>query len=117
MILRLIIEHSAHPQRTTERRHEAGDLSIGRGAECDWQLEDPDQYMSRRHCVISGQDGQFTVTDASRGGLYIDGKDIALGAGAAAILENGTRLRLGDVVIRAELLVAVRPATDRKSVV
>ena len=115
MILRLIIERSAHPQRTTERRHEAGDLSIGRGAECDWQLDDPDQYMSRRHCVISGQDGQFTVTDASRGGLYIDGKDIALGAGAAAILENGTRLRLGDVVIRAELLAVVRPATSKQA--
>ena len=115
MTLRLVIEHSAHPQRSTEWRHEAGDLSIGRGAECDWQLDDPDQYMSRRHCVISGQDGQFTVTDASRGGLFIDGKDTALGAGAAAILENGTRLRLGDVVIRVELSGAARDAPNRQA--
>ena len=108
MTLRLIIEHAPHPQRSVERLLEAGDLSIGRGAECDWQLDDPDMFISRKHCVISGQDGQFTVTDASRGGLFLDGRDKPLGAGVAARLENGMRLRMGDLVIRAEL-VAVRP--------
>ena len=35
MSLRLVIEHTPHPQQSAERRLEAGDLSIGRGAECD----------------------------------------------------------------------------------
>lgn len=106
MTLRLVIEHTPHPQQSVERRLEAGDLSIGRGAECDWQLDDPDMFISRKHCVISGRDGQFTVTDASRGGLFLDGRDKPLGAGVAAPVENGMRLRLGDLVLRAELLAA-----------
>jgi type VI secretion system protein ImpI len=114
MTLRLVIEHAPHPQRSVERRHEGGDLSIGRGAECDWQLDDPDMFISRKHCVISGRDGQFTVTDSSRGGLFLDGRDKPLGPGVAATLENGMRLRLGDLVIRAELLsVDVQAAPAR----
>ncbi|KAF0137813.1 MAG: type VI secretion system protein ImpI [Xanthobacteraceae bacterium] len=103
MTLRLTIEHSPHPQDRREMRHPGGELSIGRGAECSWQLNDPDMYVSRKHCVITGEAGQFIVTDASRGGLFIDGKDQPLGPGNAARLEPGMRLRLGDTVIRVEI--------------
>ena len=75
MTLRLTIEHSPHPQDRREMHHPGGEFSIGRGAECSWQLNDPDMYVSRKHCVITGEAGQFIVTDASRGGLFIDGKD------------------------------------------
>lgn len=103
MTLRLTIEHSPHPQDRREMRHPGGEFSIGRGAECSWQINDPDMYVSRKHCVITGEAGQFTVTDASRGGLFIDGKDQPLGPGNAARLEPGMRLRLGDTVIRVEI--------------
>ena len=103
MTLRLVIEHSPVPQARTERLHEAGELTIGRGGECDWQIDDPEQFVSRRHCVISGEGDRFTVTDASRGGVFLDGSDRPLGAGNSAPLEHGMRLRLGDVVIRAEI--------------
>ena len=113
MTLRLTIEHSAHPQDRREMRHPGGEFSIGRGAECSWQLNDPDMYVSRKHCVITGEAGQFTVTDASRGGLFIDGKDQPLGPGNAARLESGMRLRLGDTVIRVEVEAAAHVATPR----
>ncbi|SPH18695.1 hypothetical protein DEA8626_02237 [Defluviimonas aquaemixtae] len=103
MTLRLVIEHSLHPQPHTEMRHESGDLTIGRGADCDWQIEDPDMFVSRRHCVVSARDGRYEVTDASRGGLFIDGADTPLGAGNTVALQSDMRLRLGDVVIRAEI--------------
>lgn len=103
MTLRLVIEHSPHPQDRREMRHPGGEFSIGRGAECSWQLNDPDMYVSRKHCVITGGAGQFIVTDASRGGVFIDGKDQPLGPGNAARLESGMRLRLGDTVIRVEI--------------
>jgi type VI secretion system FHA domain protein len=103
MTLRLIIEHSNHPQDRREMRHPGGELSIGRGAECSWQLNDPEMYVSRKHCVITGEAGHYVVTDASRGGLFIDGKDQPLGPGNAAKLEPGMRLRLGDTVIRVEI--------------
>ena len=104
MSLRLVIEHANHPQRDRERVHPSGEFSIGRGAECSWQLEDPDQYVSRKHAVISGGPGRWTVTDASRGGLFIDGGDVPLGPGNSAALSAGMRLRLGDVVIRVDML-------------
>ncbi len=113
MTLRLVIEHAAHPQKRPEMAHPGGDLSIGRGADCDWQIDDPDMYVSRRHCIVSERDGRYEVTDASRGGLFIDGSDTPLGAGNSAALEGGMRIRLGDVVIRADLETA--PAATRPS--
>lgn len=113
MTLRLTIEHSPHPQDRREMRHPGGEFSIGRGAECSWQLNDPDMYVSRKHCVITGEAGQFIVTDASRGGLFIDGKDQPLGPGNAARLEPGMRLRLGDTVIRVEIEASAPVATPR----
>ncbi|WP_374644610.1 type VI secretion system-associated FHA domain protein TagH [Tabrizicola sp.] len=113
MTLRLIIEHSPHPQDRHEMRHPGGELSIGRGADCSWQLNDPDMYVSRKHCVITGEAGQFIVTDASRGGLFIDGRDQPLGPGNAARLETGMRLRLGDTVIRVEIEAPAPAAAPR----
>ena len=75
MSLRLVIEHSPCPQPQTERVHLGGDLSIGRGADCDWQIDDPEMYVSRRHCIVTVRDGRYSVTDASRGGLFVDGAD------------------------------------------
>lgn len=113
MSLRLVIEHSPHPQPQPERQLLGGDLSIGRGADCDWQIDDPDMYVSRRHCIVTMRDGRFSVTDASRGGLFIDGGDRPLGAGNSAPLQHGTRLRLGDVVIRVEVTAEAQPGEPR----
>ncbi|WP_037281150.1 FHA domain-containing protein, partial [Rubellimicrobium mesophilum] len=113
MSLRLVIEHSAHRQPTAELTHPGGELSIGRGLEADWRLEDPDMFISRKHCIIFGGDDGFTVTDVSRGGLFVDGGDSPLGAGRSCELRDGMRLRMGDVVIRVEQrapAAAVRPA-------
>ncbi len=110
MTLRLVIEHSVHPQRQSEMSHPGGEFSIGRGAECSWQLEDPEMYVSRKHCVITGEAGRFIVTDASRGGLFLDGRDTPLGPGNSAALEPGMRMRLGDIVIRVQIEAAPAPA-------
>lgn len=113
MTLRLVIEHSVHPQRQGEMLHPGGEFSIGRGAECSWQLDDPEMYVSRKHAVITGEAGRFIVTDASRGGLFIDGKDSPLGPGNSVALEQGMRLRLGDIVIRVEIERPVAAAAPR----
>ncbi len=103
MTLKLTLEHAPHRQSVTEMSHEGGDLIIGRGPDCDWQIDDPDMFVSRTHCVISGRDGVFTVTDSSRGGLFIDGGDKPLGQGNSTAIEDGMRLRLGDFVMRLAL--------------
>lgn len=117
MSLRLVIEHSTHPQPLREMRHQGGDLSIGRGNDCDWPLDDPEMFISRRHCVITVRDGAYLVTDASRGGLYVDGSDRPLGAGNTAPLDHGMRLRMGDVVIRVEIEAGAQASVGTRSAV
>jgi type VI secretion system protein ImpI len=113
MTLRLILESYSQPQARTEARLAEGQLVIGRGEECDWTLDDPQMFVSRRHCVVQGQGGQYRVTDESRGGLFLDAAAAPLGPGVAAPLAPGMRLRLGDFVIRVEMeaaAVAAAPA-------
>lgn len=110
MTLLLVIENSPHPQPQREMRWAGGERSIGRGADCDWQIDDPDMFISRRHCILSESGGRWTLTDASRGGVYVDGSTSALGAGVSVVVETGMRFRMGDVVIRAEI-----EGTDRRT--
>ncbi|MCU0909286.1 MAG: type VI secretion system-associated FHA domain protein TagH [Rhodobacteraceae bacterium] len=110
MTVRLVIEHASHPQRETSRTWEGGELVIGRGADAGWQLDDPDQFLSRRHVIVSAIGGVPHVTDASRGGLFVDGAATPLGPGNSRPLEDGMRLRLGDFVLRVEMQAAARTA-------
>jgi type VI secretion system protein ImpI len=103
MTVRLIIEHATHPQRETTRTWEGGELVIGRGGDAGWQLDDPEQFLSRRHAIVSDIGGVPHVTDASRGGVFVDGASAPLGPGNARALEDGMRLRLGDFVLRVEM--------------
>lgn len=102
MTLRLVLESAPCPQAVSEWTYEGGQLSIGRSEDVDWQLDDPEMYLSRRHCILSEQEGRVMVTDASSGGLYIDNAAQPLGAGNSVPLEPGMRLRLGDFTLRVE---------------
>ena len=108
MRVTLILEQAPHAQAATRRTVEAGDLVIGRGADADWRIDDPDMYVSRTHCVVTVEGGEAVVRDASRGGLFLDGARTPLGPGNAAHLEDGMRLRLGDFVLRVDLEEATR---------
>ncbi|MEP1930252.1 MAG: type VI secretion system-associated FHA domain protein TagH, partial [Roseibium sp.] len=114
MSVRLVIEHAPHSQRQMECTFEGGELTIGRSNDSDWQIDDPDQFVSRKHCVISENDGTYKVTDASRGGVFIDGANEPLGAGNSVSLEHGMRMRIGDIVLRAEMQQAepIAPQED-----
>ena len=109
----LVLEHAPTPQRQTTRLYHGGLLTIGRGDEADWQIEDPDMFVSRKHCVISDETGVPTVTNSSTGGLHVDGASQALGAGNSVRLENDMRLRMGDFVIRVEMKAAAATAAPR----
>ena len=112
MTLTLVLEHAPHRQQVKTHVHQGGELTIGRGDDAGWKIDDPEQFVSRQHCVISGQDGAFTVTDSSSGGLFIDGASAPLGVGNSIPLEHGMRLRLGDFVMRVELENATAPVND-----
>lgn len=103
MTLVLTLESAPHAQPVRQIRLEDGERIIGRGQEADWRLADPDNFISRRHCIVAGRDGRFTVMDTSSGGLFIDEAPRPLGAGATVELRDGMQLRLGDCVLRVAI--------------
>ena len=102
MMLRFVLESAPHAQSQQERVFQGGTLVIGRGDDADWQLNDPDMFVSRRHCIISDESGAPTVTDTSSGGLFIDNAANPVGTGNSVPVDAGMQLRIGDFVIRVE---------------
>jgi type VI secretion system protein ImpI len=105
-MLILTLEQSPQMQAVRQMSLVEGELVIGRSAEADWRLDDPDMYVSRAHCTIACVGGQYRVTDTSSGGLFIDGSRTPLGAGNSAPLHDGARLQLGNYVIRVDFQAA-----------
>ena len=100
---RLVLEHTPSAQASTDVTYHGGQLVVGRGDEADWRIDDPDKFVSRKHFVISEDGETILVTDASTGGLFVDGSSSALGVGNSIPLENDMRLRFGDFVAKVEL--------------
>jgi len=103
MSLLLTLEQGPRSQVVRQTRLDEGELVIGRSADAGWQIEDPDMFVSRAHCKISGgRDGYF-VTDTSSSGLFVDNSDSPLGPGRSTRLQSGMRLRMGDYVFHVEI--------------
>ena len=78
-----------------QRRVPGGEYTLGRGAECDWALRDPDRVLSKRHCSVEFLSGAWQVRDLSTNGTFINGAGEALGREQVRVLRDGDRLRLG----------------------
>ncbi len=103
MSLLLTLEQGPRTQAVRQTRLDEGELVIGRSSDAGWQINDPDMFVSRAHCKITGgRDGYF-VTDTSSSGLFINDSDSPLGAGQSTRLQSGMRLRLGDYVVYVDL--------------
>lgn len=113
MSLVLTLQQGPRAQAVREVQLDTGELVIGRSPDADWQIDDPDMFVSRAHCRISGGNDGYTVTDISSSGLFIDDSVRPLGAGNTAELRSGMRLRMGDYVLRVSLQSAAQPAPPR----
>jgi type VI secretion system protein len=79
--------------------------TIGRSADNDWVLPDPQRYVSAHHARVQFRDGNFYLQDVSTNGVYVndDMEPLAkLGSGGYR-LANGDVLRIGDYHILAAL--------------
>ncbi|MEV0097095.1 FHA domain-containing protein [Streptomyces sp. NPDC050738] len=74
-----------------------GQIRIGRSADADVPLDDPD--VSRLHCAVTvGDDGRVTVADlGSTNGTTVDGREIG---GRPVRLAPGALLRIGESALR-----------------
>jgi len=77
--------------------------TIGRNADNDWALPDPNRYISGRHALIDFQGGAYYIVDTSRNGVYINNADTPVGRGHPQRLFDGDRLRLGDFDMKCEV--------------
>lgn len=72
--------------------HTPGGLVLGRGEAAQLKLPVNAEKVSRAHCRFSFVDGQWTVTDSSRWGTFVNG--IRLTAGQAVALRDGDTVRI-----------------------
>ncbi|MDK8874868.1 type VI secretion system-associated FHA domain protein TagH [Paracoccus sp. SSJ] len=112
MTLRLTVLASPVPQPQTELRLDSGRAELGREPGCDWQIDDPEMFVSRRHCIVEATAEGWTVTDTSTGGLFLDGAAEPLGPGRSAALRDGMRLRLGDVTLGVTVEAGAQAAAE-----
>jgi type VI secretion system FHA domain protein len=97
--MRLILHlEGAGEQRPVTRDR----FTIGRAQENDWVLPDPEQRLSRQHCVIERRGEAFCVVDTSSNGVFVNAESAPLGRGHERSLADGDHLRLGTYAIRVE---------------
>ncbi|MGG5812349.1 FHA domain-containing protein, partial [Falsiroseomonas sp. CW058] len=92
-----------------ERRATGGEISLGRGAECDWQLADPDRVLSKRHCVVEFFGGGWQLRDTSTNGTFVNHGAAPVGRDQVRPLLDGDRLRLGAYEIEVRIAEATAP--------
>lgn len=96
----------SHPEYGSSRpRHiHDGELTVGRGPECDWALPDPMKSLSRKHCRLTCSAEVWRVQDLSTNGTYVNSAAEPLGRGLVQVLNDGDRLRLGDYEIEVRIV-------------
>ncbi len=82
--------------------------SIGRAADNDWILPDPERYISAHHARIEYRAGLYVLVDTSTNGIYVNDATDPLGKSIEHDLKDGDRLRFGDF----EVLVSIDEAND-----
>ena len=79
--------------------------TIGRSADNDWVLPDPQRYVSAHHARVQFREGHFYLQDVSTNGVYVndDMEPLAKRGLGGYRLANGDVLRMGDYHILAAL--------------
>lgn len=75
---------------------------IGRSAQCDWHLPDPERIVSSNHAQLENRNDNFFLRDLSTNGVFVNDADQALGKNNEVQLAHGDRLRIGDYEIRVK---------------
>lgn len=70
--------------------------TIGRSADNDWVLPDPDRYVSAHHARIHFTDGQFLLEDTSTNGVFVNDDERPVSTYGRYALKSGDVLRLGE---------------------
>jgi type VI secretion system protein len=75
--------------------------NIGRAADNDWVLPDPQRFVSAHHARIHHRDGLYILEDTSTNGVYINDDDRPVSKRGAHVLQNGDVIRFGEYQVVA----------------
>src|SRR5262245_49851306 len=105
MTLRLTI--TRHPElppgEAMSRTFERCNAVIGRGADSEWQLPDPERHLSKQHCRIEFRGDRYYLVDTSKNGVFVNDSTEPLRQGNMAELQDGDRLTLGDYELQVRI--------------
>ena len=88
------------PTKTLDR----GSLTIGRAAQNDWVLQDPERILSKNHCTVDCRDGAYFLTDLSANGTFLNDSEQRIPRNQTVPLKDGDHFVLGEYEIEATLL-------------
>ncbi len=95
--------HKITPGQCSEKSMNQGAMAIGRSAENDWVLPDPERLVSSQHCVIQYKDGRYYLTDNSTNGVELVKAGVRMRRGNSEPLQDGELIRIGDYEIQARI--------------
>lgn len=101
LVLQITSEQRDQPGIAASYTFDEKGGSIGRAADNDWVLPDPEKYVSSCHAEILCRDGGFTITDTSLNGISLNGE--RLQRSVATALSDGDRVGIGDYQIAVSL--------------
>jgi len=80
---------------------ERGRRTLGRAADCDWQVPGDQRGVSTVHCIIERDAGGFLLRDRSANGSRVNGRLVH--EGETARLEDRSRLELGGLAFAVHI--------------
>ncbi len=98
-----------------QKHYDAQGGSIGRGADNDWILEDPERFLSSLHCEIKVEAGQYFLLDLSTNGTFVNGSSEPIGRGNQVQIQDGDSFEMGDYQFQASLNVAENIAQQKSN--
>lgn len=106
--LRVISEHYQQLGKQSARLFGVTGGRIGRSADNDWILPDPERYVSSHHAEVRFEAGRWVLEDVSTNGIFVNGAETPLSQHGPCQLHDGDRLRMGDY----DILVSIDERND-----
>lgn len=86
--------------------------TIGRAETCDWQLADPERFISGIHVAVGTDSKSFYVEDLSTNGLFYNEAGALIGKGNRQYLKLGDTLLLGDYELQVTKIDLVQDVSS-----
>ncbi|MCH8959530.1 MAG: type VI secretion system-associated FHA domain protein TagH [Proteobacteria bacterium] len=77
--------------------------TIGRARSCDWNLPDPENFVSGNHASVIWQDGEFFLIDTSSNGTYVNNMPDPIPSGKPLLLTHEDQFGIGNYKIEVSL--------------